>query len=81
MRYPPSLLRMRVFSSFALPSPKLENTFMSNDRNTSSIKQFKERVRGEANKLFDEMGLNNSFESFFSLVVLELFFWPSIFDS
>ena len=66
MRYPPSLLRMRVFSSFALLSPKLENTCMSNDRNTSFNKQFKERVRGEANKLFDEMGLNNSFESLFS---------------
>lgn len=68
MRCRTSLLRVRVFFSFALPSPKLENTFMSNDRNTSSNKQFKERVRGEANKLFDEMGLNNSFESSFSFL-------------
>ena len=66
MRCPTSLLRVRVFFSFALPSPKLENTF--NDRSTSSNKQFKERVRGEANKLFDEMGLNNSFESSFSFL-------------
>lgn len=59
---------MYVFFSFALLAPKLENTLLSNDRNTSSNKQFKERVRGEANKLFDDMGLNNSFESLFSFL-------------